>query len=102
MLILLPFLRSKNNMAYKVLISKEAEVELSVADCYFRTKDLEKAFRADLLKQLEFLEATPFSFQMRYKEVRIILFNHFNYSIHYIIKDQTVLILRILNQRQNF
>ncbi len=89
-------------MAYKILISKEAEVELEFADCYFRSKDLEKSFRADFLKQLEFLETTPFSFQKKYKEVRVILFSDFNYSIHYIIEDQTVLILRILNQRQNF
>ncbi|NJY64111.1 hypothetical protein HC174_15315 [Salinimicrobium sp. CDJ15-81-2] len=89
-------------MAYKVLISKEAEIELSVADCYFRTKDLEKAFRGDFLKQLEFLETTSISFQKKYKEVRIILFYEFNYSIHYIIEANTVWILRMLNQRQNF
>ena len=89
-------------MAYKVLISKEAEIELSVADCYFRTKDLEDAFRADFLKQLKFLETTPLSFQKKYKEVRIILFSDFNYSIHYIIEGEQVLILRILNQRQDF
>jgi hypothetical protein len=89
-------------MAYNILISKEAEIELGVADCYFRTKNLERAFREDFVKQLEFLERTPLSFQKKYRDVRVILFNDFNYSIHFIIEDQKVLILRILNQRQNF
>jgi len=89
-------------MAYRVVISREAEVELGIADCYFRTKDLEKAFWIDFLKQLEFLGKTPLSFQKKYREVRIILFNDFNYSIHYIVEEETVFILRILNQRQDF
>ena len=89
-------------MAFKILISKEAEIELEVADCYFRTKNLEKAFREDFYKQLEFLKNTPLSFQKKYRDIRIILFTAFNYSIHYIVEDNTVLILRILNQRQNF
>jgi hypothetical protein len=89
-------------MAYKILISKEAEIELGVADCYFRTKNLENAFRQDFFKQVQFLETTPFSFQKKYKDIRVVLLSNFNYSIHYIIEAKTVLILRILNQRQNF
>ena len=89
-------------MAYRVVISKEAEIELGIADCYFRTKNLEKAFWQDFMKQLDFLEKTPLAFQKKYREVRIILFSDFNYSIHYIVEGETVFILRILNQRQDF
>lgn len=96
------FLRLENSMAFKILISREAEIELGVADCYFRTKNLEGAFRQDLLRQLKFLETTPLSFQKKYRDIRIILFSEFNYSIHYIIEANTVHILRILNQRQQF
>ncbi len=89
-------------MAYNILISKEAEIEFEVADCYFRTKNLEKLFREDFLKQLHFLDTTPLSFQKKYRDIRIIIFSNFNYSIHYTIEANSVLILRILNQRQNF
>ena len=89
-------------MPYNIQISKEAEGELAVADCYFRTRNLEQAFWKDFLNQLNFLETTPLSFQKKYKEVRVILFSEFNYSIHYTIESNQVLILRILNQRQNF
>ena len=89
-------------MAYKILISKEAEIELEFADCYFRTKNLEKAFRKDFLEQLDFLERTPLSFQKKYRDVRVILFNDFNYCIHFAVQEDEVLILRILNQRHDF
>ena len=89
-------------MAYKVLFSAEARVELEVAHCFFRTKDLATLFLKDFSHQLKFLETTPLSFQKRYREVRIILFKEFNYSIHYMVKEDTVLILKILNQRQHF
>ncbi len=89
-------------MGYKILISKEAEVELEFTDCYFRTKNMERVFREDFAKQLEFLQTTPLSFQKKYREIRIILFSDFNYSIHFIVEANDVLILRILNQRRNF
>ena len=89
-------------MTYKVLISKEAEIELATAECYFRSRSLHRDFLKDLNRQLQFLENTPESFQKKYREVRILNFNHFNYSIHYVISDDKVLFLRILNQRQNF
>jgi len=89
-------------MRYKILITKEAQVELGIAECYFSVKGIQRQFMADFFKQLEFLESTPYSFQIRYRDIRTIDFKQFNYSIHYVIKDQVVLILRILNQKQYF
>ncbi len=89
-------------MAYKVQISKEAQIELGTAECYFRLKNLERDFLSDFARQLQFLKTTPTSFQVKYKTIRIVQFEKFNYSIHYIIQDKQVLILRILNQRQDF
>lgn len=89
-------------MAYNVQVSKEAEIELSVAECYFRTKNLHKLFLEDFFKQIGFVATNPESFQVRYREIRIINFEDFNYSIHYIIDKQNMLILRVLNQRQHF
>lgn len=89
-------------MAYKVHISKEAQIELGTAECYFRIKNLEKEFLSDFSRQLRFLRTTPESFQIKYRGIRAVLFERFNYSIHYIIKKNEVFILRILNQRQDF
>lgn len=89
-------------MAYKVSISKEAQIELGAAECFFRIKNLEKDFLSDLSRQLQFIRHTPELFQVKYRSVRIINFEKFNYSIHYLIKNDAILILRILNQRQDF
>lgn len=89
-------------MVYKVSISKEAQIELGIAECYYRLRGMEENFLADFSNQLQFLKTTPESFQVKYKDIRILQFKTFNYSIHYIIKENKVLILRILNQRQNY
>lgn len=89
-------------MGYRVNISKEAQIELSVAECFFRAKGLERAFLGDFKKQIQFLRSTPESFQVKYRGIRILCFESFNYSIHYVIMGNEVIVLRILNQRQNF
>ena len=89
-------------MVYNVQISQEAQIELSVAECYFRVKGIHNAFLADFFKQIGFLETNPRSFQKKYLEILIINFDDFNYSVHCIIQGDNVLILRILNQRRHF
>jgi hypothetical protein len=89
-------------MAYSVQISNEAQIELDVAECFFRTKNLHKPFLEDFFRQIGFLETNALSFQVKYKGIRIINFESFNYSLHYVVKNGQVLILRILNQRQDF
>lgn len=89
-------------MGYRVNISKEAQIELSVAECFFRAKGLEGAFLEDFKKQIQFLRTTPESFQVKYRGIRILCFERFNYSIHYVTMTNEVTILRILNQRQDF
>jgi plasmid stabilization system protein ParE len=89
-------------MAYEVLISREAQIELDVAECFFRAKNLHNAFLEDFFRQIGFLGSTPESFQLKYRDIRMLCFKQFNYSIHYTIDKNQVLILRILNQRQDF
>ncbi|WP_425235629.1 type II toxin-antitoxin system RelE/ParE family toxin [Ulvibacterium sp.] len=89
-------------MTYKIHISREAQIELSIAECFYKSKNLDREFLTDFSQQLQFLKAMPESFQVKYRNIRILNFERFNYSIHYIIKDSQILILRILNQKQNF
>ena len=82
--------------------TKEAELELYRAECYFRLYQKEDAFLDDLTDQLRIIQAMPKAFQVRYKNVRIVNFEHFRYSIHYSIYKNTIYILRIINQNQDF
>jgi len=89
-------------MGFKVLMLQEASIELHVAECYFASKNLSREFLKDFAKQLQFLKTTPHSFQIRYRGIRILNFEQFNYSIHYKVDNKEVVIYRILNQRQDF
>lgn len=89
-------------MGFKVLMLREAVVELHVAECFFASKNLSREFLNDFARQLQFLKTTPYSFQVRYRGIRALNFEQFNYSIHYKVDEEEVVIYRILNQRQNF
>lgn len=89
-------------MVYRLIISPEAFRDIDLAECYFKSKQIEKAFLKDLGEQITFLEKSPLSRQIRYKNIRIHLFEKFNYAFHYIVVDNEVRILRLLNQNQDF
>ena len=83
-------------------ISLEAELELNKALCYFKLYDKENDFMDDLLDQLRIVSAMPEAFQIRYKKVRIVSLENYNYSIHYAVYKNSVIVLRIINQNQDF
>ena len=89
-------------MAYKLIISPEAFREIDLAECYFKSKRIENSFLKDLSEQIAFLEKSPLARQIRYKNIRIHLFKKFNYAFHYVVIDNEVRILRLLNQSQYF
>jgi len=83
--------------------SDEATLELHRAQCYFKLLGREDEFLDDLLKQLRLILKMPNAFQVKYGSIRIVLFENFNYSIHYRVKeDGHITIYRILNQNQHF
>lgn len=83
-------------------ISNEADLDLDRALCYFKLYEKEDDFIEDLLDQIRIIRAMPKAFQIRYKKVRIVNLESFQYSIHYTIFRNKVIILRILNQSQDF
>lgn len=85
-------------MAYKIIITSEAFREIELAECYFKTKQIEKSFLKDLGKQIIFLEKSPLARQIRYRNIRIHLFEKFNYAFHYVVINDEVRILRLLSQ----
>ena len=89
-------------MAYQISISKDAEKDLLTAKCHYRISGLEEIFDNDFLKQLAYLKANPLLFQIYYRNVRSAHFNSFKFSIHFIIQNDTVYILRILHHLQKF
>lgn len=85
-----------------VRFSEEAKIEFHKAKCFMEFSGKEKAFWEDVDKQLALILQFPNAFQFRYKDVRIIVLDHFGYSIHYIPKPYGILVYRFLNKSQDF
>jgi plasmid stabilization system protein ParE len=83
--------------------SDEAKLELYKAQCYVKLIGKEDDFLDDLVNQLKLIISMPRAFQERYNGVRIIKFEHFNYSIHYRLRDNgSIIVYRVLNQSQDY
>ena len=89
-------------MEYQIQVSKEAEKDLVIAKCHYKTSGLEREFIDDYSAQIKYLKSNPYLFQIRYKRVRKIHFKTFKYSIHYLIDNDTVYIFRILSHSQEY
>lgn len=89
-------------MAYKINVSKDAEKDLLIAKCHYKVSCLEDTFDNDFKSQIAYLKANPFLYQVYYRNVRRAHFITFKYSIHFIIHNDAVYILRVLHHKQKF
>ena len=89
-------------MVYNINVSKDAEKDLLTAKCHYKVSRLEDTFDNDFKSQIAYLKANPFLYQIYYRNVRRAHFNTFRYSIHFIIHNDAVYILRVLHHKQKF
>jgi plasmid stabilization system protein ParE len=87
-------------MDYQIKLSEDAERDLQTAKCFYRAKNIESAFDQEFIKAMNYLRINPHLFQLYYRTIRKVHFETFKYSIHYVIDQEAVLILRILHQKQ--
>lgn len=85
-----------------VRFSEDAKIEFHKAKCFMELSGKEEALWEDVDKQLALILQFPNAFQVRYRDVRIIVLDRFNYSIHYIPKSYGILVYRFLSQSQDF
>lgn len=89
-------------MGVKFIFTEDFRRELHIAKCHFDLIDRGEDFLDDLERQLA-ISSIPFGFQVRYRNVRIINFETFNYSVHYIVQDDAnIIILHLLGQGQDY
>lgn len=89
-------------MAFPVILSIDAERELKKAECFYDAMDKKMEFLFDFDEQIEFLEQNPYLFQIRYRNLRIVHFKIFPYSLHYNVKDDVVTVINIIRQSQSY
>ena len=89
-------------MVNKVEFTEEARIEFHKAKCLMEFTGKLTEFWNDVEIQLDFALKHPEAFQIRYKNIRVISLERFNYSIHYVAKPYGILVYRFLNQKQDF
>lgn len=89
-------------MDFNLEFSREADIEFNTIDCFFGALGIGDRFHKDFHMQIMRIQANPYQFQIRYKDIRIVHLQHFNYSIHYNVIEKAITVLRILNQYQNY
>ena len=89
-------------MEYQIKVSKDAEKDILTAKCHYRISGLEAAFDMDFMTQIAYLRVNSFLFQIYYRNVRRAHFSDFKYSIHFILGNDSVYILRVLHHKQKF
>jgi len=89
-------------MSFKIVISEEAEIQIFEAYFYYSeiNESLANRFKNELIKTIDYLSVNLEYFQNKYREIRIVLTKKFPYSVHYIVQNKTVLVLKVLHQKQ--
>ncbi|MEO8934122.1 MAG: type II toxin-antitoxin system RelE/ParE family toxin [Xanthomarina sp.] len=90
-------------MAVKnIEFTDDARVDFHKAKCFMEFNGLESKFWSDVNRQMDLIKEFPLAFQIRYRNIRIVPLENFNYSIHYVVKSNSILVYRFLNQSQDF
>lgn len=86
----------------RIEFTEEARIEFYKAKCYMDFTNKSDEFWADVDRQLNIALSFPEAFQVRYRTVRVVPLERFNYSIHYVVRSYGILVYRFLNQKQHF
>lgn len=91
-------------MVFKLLFTVNADRDLTKIRIWYdgiNIKLTQELFN-EIGKELNLIRKEPLLYQIRYKSIRIAFLSRFEYGIHFIVKDDTILILRILHNKQYF
>lgn len=91
-------------MSFELIFRVETETDLTDIQAYYNKispKITENFFR-EFFSTLKYIENEPQLFQVRYRKIRIAPLYQFPYGIHYIQKDNQVIIFRVLHTKRYF
>jgi hypothetical protein len=84
-------------MSYKTVIVDEAKIDFRESFDWYKdiNPKLAVQFKISFKQSLGIIKKNPLLFQIRYDDVRIILFETFPYSIHYTINKNLIVVKAI-------
>lgn len=90
-------------MSLKIKVKPEAEEDITDAFLWYEEQSpgLGKRFLEDIDTKFSFLETSPFSSSILYKNTRRLLLKRFPYSLFYQIEEKQIVVLSCLHTRRN-
>jgi plasmid stabilization system protein ParE len=89
--------------SFSVHLRKKALVDVSRIRTWYRKIDpiLEDRFVHSLNEGLDRIEANPFGYQVVYRNTRRIILDKFPYSVLFLIRDASVIVLAVIHHKRN-
>jgi len=91
-------------MKRELQIRAEARIDLMDTKIYYDkiSDTITTNFFKEFAETLQFIENEPKLYQIRYRGIRIAPMHRFPFGIHYIEKDDRIIILRVLHAKRYF
>jgi len=91
-------------MTFDLIFRSKADYDLDDIKAYYDniSTDLTNRFFIEFYKVIEYIKQEPSLFQVRYDDIHTATLHRFPYSIHYQVKKDTVIILRVLHSSRYF
>lgn len=92
-------------MKFQIVNAKKVESDILDITAYYKdiNPKLTKEFISRLKEASAYILSAPFSFQLKYKNVRTVLLKQFPYHIHYLVdeKKEQIVILAVIHSYRN-
>jgi len=92
-------------MKFEIVNAKKVESDLLDIVEYYKNINpkLAKEFISRMKEASAYILSVPFSFQIKYKNVRTVLLKQFPYHIHYILNEENnqIVILAVIHSYRN-
>jgi toxin ParE1/3/4 len=89
----------KRSTDFKLVITLGAAKDIEVAVRYYQEirTQLAKQFMKDLRYTSQYIKKHPETIQIRYGEIRVAFLKKFPFGVHYILRDQSVIVLSVFH-----
>lgn len=91
-------------MSKPLVYRPEAETDLEDIQDYYNkiSINITDKFFIEFFETILFIEQEPTLFQIRYRGIRIAPLYRFPYGIHYLEKENVIIVLRVLHTKRYF
>lgn len=91
-------------MNYKLVFTSSTDHDLNKIKVWYDqiNPELTNNLLVNFGKKLDRIKENPFLYELRYRDIRVGFIDRFEYGIHFIIKEDQIIIFRMLHTKQYF